>query len=45
MKTQEIKRGEFVAYYLISDLKITTINRDLFIKHSKHFQKIINIIE
>jgi hypothetical protein len=42
MKTQEIKRGEFVAYYLISDLKITTINRDLFIKHSDKFKSKLN---
>ena len=42
MKTQEIKRGEFNAYYLISDLKIANVNRDLFIKHSEAFKNKLN---
>jgi len=42
MNTQEIKRGEFNAYYLISDLKITLVNRDLFIKHAENFKNKLN---
>jgi hypothetical protein len=42
MKTQEIKRGEFNAYYLISDLKLANVNRDLFIKHSEAFKTKLN---
>jgi hypothetical protein len=38
MKTQEIKRGKFNAYYLISDLKVANVNRDLFTKHSEAFK-------
>ena len=38
MKTQEIKRGEFNAYYLISDLKVAEVNRDLFLKHAENFK-------
>ena len=42
MKTQEIKRGEFNAYYLISDLKVANVNRDLFTKHSESFKNKLN---
>jgi len=42
MKTQEIKRGEFNAYYLISDLKLASVNRDLFTKHSEGFKNKLN---
>lgn len=42
MKTQEIKRGEFNAYYLISNLKVAEVNRDLYIKHSENFKNKLN---
>jgi hypothetical protein len=42
MKTQEIKRGEFNAYYLISDLKVAIVNRDLFTKHAYNFKSKLN---
>ena len=42
MKTQEIKRGKFNAYYSISDLKVAEVNRDLFTKHSESFKNKLN---
>ena len=42
MKTTEIKRGEFNAYYLISDLKVAIVNRDLFLQHSENFKNKLN---
>jgi hypothetical protein len=42
MKTTEIKRGKFNAYYLISDLKVANVNRDLFTKHSESFKSKLN---
>lgn len=42
MKTEEIKRGEFNAYYPISNLKPSTVNRDLFLKHSESFKNKLN---
>jgi hypothetical protein len=42
MNTQEIKRGEFNAYYLISDLKFAKVNRDLFMKHAENFKSKLN---
>ena len=42
MKTIEIKRGKFNAYYLISDLKVANVNRDLFTKHSEAFKNKLN---
>ena len=42
MNTQEIKRGEYNAYYLISDLKVAEVNRDLFLKHAENFKNKLN---
>lgn len=42
MKTEEIKRGEFNAYYPISNLKPSAVNRDLFLKHSESFKNKLN---
>jgi hypothetical protein len=42
MKTQEIKRGKFNAYYPIENLKPADVNRDLFLKHSESFKNKLN---
>jgi hypothetical protein len=42
MKTTEIKRGEFNAYYAIRNLKVAEVNRDLFIKHAENFKNKLN---
>ena len=42
MKTTEIKRGEFNAYYPIENLKAADVNRDLFLKHSESFKNKLN---
>jgi hypothetical protein len=42
MKTTEIKRGEFNAYYPIENLKPADVNRDLFLKHSESFKNKLN---
>lgn len=42
MKTEEIKRGEFNAYYPITELKVAKNNRDLFSKHSEAFKNKLN---
>jgi len=42
MKTTEIKRGEFNAYYSINKLKLANVNRDLFLKHSEAFKTKLN---
>ena len=38
MNTQEIKRGEYNAYYPISELKMATVNRDTVTKHAENFK-------
>lgn len=38
MKATELKRGEFKAYYAISDLKPAKVNRDLLSKHAENFK-------
>lgn len=38
MKATELKRGEFKAYYSISDLKPAKVNRDLLSKHAENFK-------
>jgi len=42
MNTQEIKRGEYNAYYPISELKMATVNRDTVIKHAENFKSKLN---
>jgi len=42
MNTQEIKRGEYIAYYPISKLKMATINRDTVTKHAENFKSKLN---
>lgn len=42
MKTTEIKRGEFNAYYEISKLKMAEVNRDVLLKHSENFKEKLN---
>jgi hypothetical protein len=42
MKTTEIKRGEFNAYYEISNLRAAEVNRDLFLKHAENFKNKLN---
>jgi hypothetical protein len=42
MNTQEIKRGEYNAYYPISDLKMATVNRDTVTKHAENFKSKLN---
>jgi len=42
MNTQEIKRGEYNAYYSISDLKMATVNRDTVTKHAENFKSKLN---
>ena len=42
MNTQEIKRGEYNAYYPISDLKMAKMNRDLTISHVESFKSKLN---
>ena len=43
MNTQEIKRGEYNAYYPISEVKLAEVNRDTVEKHVKDFsEKILN---
>jgi len=39
MKTTEIKRGQFNAYYPVSDLKHSLVNRDIVQNHSDIFKK------
>ena len=38
MKTKEIKTGKFEANYLIADLKMANVNRDIFKKHCDRFK-------
>jgi hypothetical protein len=38
MKTQEIKRGNYVEFYSINELKKNDVNRDIFTKHSESFK-------
>lgn len=38
MRTTEIKRGEFNAYYSINKLKMASINRDIFEQHAENFK-------
>jgi len=38
MRTTEIKRGEFNAYYSIDKLKMASINRDIFEQHAENFK-------
>ena len=42
MNTQEIKRGEFNAYFPISKVKMAKMNRDLVPKHIDNFKSKIN---
>ena len=42
MNTQEIKRGEYNAYYPISELKMATVNRDKVLKHAENFKSKLN---
>jgi hypothetical protein len=42
MNTQEIKRGEYNAYYPISKLKMASVNRDTVIKHAENFKSKLN---
>tara|TARA_R110000851_G_scaffold95336_1_gene207147 strand:+ start:60 stop:797 length:738 start_codon:yes stop_codon:yes gene_type:complete len=42
MNTQEIKRGEYNAYYPISELKMAKMNRDLTISHVESFKSKLN---
>lgn len=42
MKTTEIKRGQFNAYYPISNLKMAEVNRDVLLKHSENFKQKLN---
>jgi hypothetical protein len=42
MNTQEIKRGDYNAYYPISELKMATVNRDTVIKHAENFKSKLN---
>ena len=42
MNTQEIKRGEYSAYYPISELKMATVNRDVVVKHAENFKSKLN---
>jgi hypothetical protein len=42
MINQEIKRGEYNAYYPISELKMATVNRDTVIKHAENFKSKLN---
>jgi len=42
MNTQEIKRGEFNAYYPIEKLKMASINRDTVEKHAENFKSKLN---
>jgi hypothetical protein len=42
MNTQEIKRGEYNAYYPISELKMATVNRETVNKHAENFKSKLN---
>jgi len=42
MKTTEIKRGQFNAYYPISNLKMAEVNRDVLLNHSENFKQKLN---
>ena len=42
MNTQEIKRGEYNAYYPISELRMATVNRDTVSKHAENFKSKLN---
>ena len=42
MNTQEIKRGEYNAYYPISELKMAKMNRDLVMSHVESFKSKLN---
>jgi hypothetical protein len=42
MNTQEIKRGEYNAYYPISELKMATVNRDTVTNHAENFKSKLN---
>ena len=36
MKKQEIKRGDYNAFYPISELKMANVNRDKVLKHAEN---------
>lgn len=42
MSTQEIKRGQYNAYYPISELKMAKVNRDTVAKHAENFKSKLN---
>ena len=42
MINQEIKRGDYNAYYPISELKMAAVNRDTVIKHAENFKSKLN---
>jgi len=42
MNNREIKRGEFNQYYPISELKLASVNRDIFQKHAENFKNKLN---
>jgi len=42
MINQEIKRGDYNAYYPISELKMATVNRDTVTKHAENFKSKLN---
>jgi disulfide oxidoreductase YuzD len=42
MNNREIKRGEFNQYYPISELKLASVNRDIFQQHAENFKNKLN---
>ena len=42
MKKQELKRGEFNAFYPIEQLKAAKVNRDIVSKHAENFKAKLN---
>ncbi len=42
MNTQEIKRGEYNAYYPIRQVEMATVNRDTVIKYAENFKEKLN---
>ena len=42
MNNREIKRGDFNQYYPISELKLASVNRDIFQKHAENFKNKLN---
>lgn len=42
MKKQEIKRGDYNAFYPISELKMANVNRDKVLKHAENFKSKLN---